>query len=218
MNRRGILVFRELLGWRIRILGQQNIPMQPCIIAANHQSYLDPVMLWIAAGPRVAKAMVGVTNPNIARGFTKTFGRWALGWLGMLPVDREQPGAAIESAARRIEAGDAVGIFPEGTRNRGPQERLLPGKTGVARLALKTGAPIVPVGIVAPPGLTTGQAVRSFFFTRKPAEVRFGEPLRFPKTPEAQWTSEQIERVVEDVMRAISRLSGRAYTPRPTKT
>lgn len=214
MNRRPLRFLRLLGGWRIRAEHVERIPLAACIIAANHQSYLDPVILWLAAAPRVPKAMVGVTNPSVATGFSRAFGRWALPWLGMLPIDKNKPGVAVELAAQRIASGDTVGIFPEGTRNRGAQDRLLPAKTGVARLALQTGAPIVPAGIVAPPGLTTGQAIRNFFFTRKPAIVRFGLPLRFPKTPPEQWTPELLGRVVEDVMRAISALSGRTYTPR----
>lgn len=218
MTRRGILLFRLLLGWRIRVENLDRVPMEPCIIAANHQSYLDPVQLWIASGPRVPKAMVGLTNPNIARAFARTFGSWSLPFLGMLPIDPVKPGDSVAGAVWAIGNGFTIGIFPEGTRNRGPVDRLLPARTGVARIALSTGVPIVPVGIVSPPGLTTGQALRNLLFTRRPAIVRFGLPIRYPRTPPDQWTPELIEGIVEDVMRAISALSGRTYTPRIAKT
>ncbi len=216
MNRNGILFFRALLGWRIRIEDLEKVPMEPAIVAGNHQSYLDPVQLWIATGPRVPRGMLGITQPNIARWFARTFGAWVLPFLGMLPVDPASPGSSVSGAARAITQGYTVAIFPEGTRNRGDQTRLLPGKTGVARIALLTGAPIVPVGIVSPPGLTTGQALRGFF-SHKPAVVRFGDPLRYTKTPESEWTPELLERIVAEVMQAIAKLSGRAYTPRPAK-
>lgn len=217
MNRTSLCIFHRILGWRIRVEGAEHIPRQPCIVAANHRSYLDPVVVWLAAAPRVAKGMVGVTNPNVATGITRVFGKWTIRWLGMLPVDRDAPGAAIRLAAQHIEQGETVGIFPEGTRNRGQADRLLPGKTGVARLALLTGVPIIPAGLNVPAGLSTGEAVRNFLFTRTEARVRFGEPLRYPKTPQEQWTSELLERIVAEVMQSISELTGQAYTPREPK-
>jgi 1-acyl-sn-glycerol-3-phosphate acyltransferase len=217
MNRRPLTVLRTLFGWRVRAENVERVPRTPVIIAANHQSYLDPVELWLAAAPRITVGMVGVANPGVVAAFAKVFGGWMTRWLGMLPVDRTKPGAAVEGAAEQIASGKTVGIFPEGTRNRVSQDRLLPAKTGVARLALLTGVPIIPAGIIAPPGLTTGQALRNFLFSRKPAVVRFGFPIQYPRTPAEQWTPELLNRVVEDVMRAISALSGRTYTPRSPK-
>ena len=217
MTRRTLLFFRALLGWRIRVEGLEHVPMEPAIIAGNHQSYLDPVQLWLAAGPRVPKGMLGITNPNVARNFARTFGAWVLPFLGMLPIDPANPGSSVSGAAAAIHQGYTVGIFPEGTHNRGDQTRLRAGRTGVARIALATGAPIVPAGLIAPPGLTTGQALRSFL-SRAPAVVRFGEPLRYPKTPETGWTPELVERIVADTMQAVSKLSGRTYTPREPRS
>ncbi len=144
---------RALLGlYRTRLRGQEAFPEGPAIIASNHVSYLDPVLLWCGA-PRPVHFMAK------AELWENAILGWAIGKLLAFPVKRGAPDrTAIATASSLLATGELVGIFPEGTRTRDPQgDELGQAYEGVAFLALRTGAPVVPVGIsgterVMPPG------------------------------------------------------------------
>src|ERR1700712_3495258 len=177
--------------------GQQFVPRTgPAIIAANHLSAADEVFTPITAGRQViyfAKSEyftgVGLRGKITAWGFRE---------FGHVPVDRSNPRAAastIDVGVQLLAAGKALGIYPEGTRS--PDGRLHKFRTGVARLALRSGAPVVPVGLVGtrevqPPG-TRG-------WHRAPVEVHFGPPLYFGDRA-AQERSSRVLREVTDTIR-----------------
>jgi 1-acyl-sn-glycerol-3-phosphate acyltransferase len=148
-----------LTAWRMRIIGQERVPLSgPLIVAANHVSNLDPPVLG-AALPRpiyyMAKAelfRIPVLGPLIAQ-------------LRAFPVERSKGDiSAIRRAVEVLKMGAALGIFPEGGRNRDGHNRI---HSGVALLASLTGAPVLPVYI----GGTTERFAR--------ITVVFGEPMRF---------------------------------------
>ncbi|MBE0475751.1 MAG: 1-acyl-sn-glycerol-3-phosphate acyltransferase [Coriobacteriia bacterium] len=152
--------------FRIRWVGQGNVPRAGgVILAGNHVSYLDPIVI-----------PAGLWRPVSFMAKAELFAIPVLGWLlralHSFPVRRDTADrGAIAKASRRLEGGWAVGIFPEGTRVR---EGGGQGQEGAAFLAMRTGAPIVPVGIdgtggVRPPG------VRSVRFPR--ISVAYGEPI-----------------------------------------
>ena len=141
---------------RIRVEGIEHVPQRgPYLVAANHQSYTDPVQI---AFPLIVlrdqKAWF-LTTEHVWRAFRKFGGIWVLRWLGMIPILDSQKADSLEPARRELERGGVIGIFPEGARNKPSvnpdwERVLLKGKTGAARLALMTGVPVVPAGLVAP--------------------------------------------------------------------
>ena len=158
------LAVMHRIGW----FGVQNVPRTgPAVIASNHQSYLDPVILSLAVNRRI-----------IFLGWEKFFGYPVLGFLmrhyGTVEVDVDRPGTS--SYARLLNAlkqGRLCGIFPEGGRTRDGLPD--PPKPGVAGLALSTGAPIIPATITGayrawPPGQRLPRP--------SPIKVLFGRPIR----------------------------------------
>jgi 1-acyl-sn-glycerol-3-phosphate acyltransferase len=141
------------------------------------------------------------TRPGIMGWFQKNFFSGAGKW----PIDRASGSAAegaLTSARKILEEGDLFGIYPEGTRSH--DGRLYRGKTGVARLALETMVPVIPVAVVgtdvvAPPGKKFGRFTRPL--------VRFGKPLDFSRY-EGMENDRYILRSVTD---EIMRLSGQEY-------
>ena len=160
------------LGFRIRIEGREHVPRTgPVIVAANHRSFLDSLFLPLAIGWR------RMTFVAKAEYFERRRTAWFFRGVGQIPIQRTG-GAASEAALRAATAvlrrGDAFGIYPEGTRSRDGYTHR--GHTGVARLALATGAPIVPVGLVGTDEAQPTDARLPRLLT--PVAVRFGAPIR----------------------------------------
>jgi len=159
-----------LIWFRQDRIGREHIPKTgPVIIAANHRSFLDPFV--IAACTRrpfyfVAKKELFLKN---------RLQTWFLNSLGAFPIDRGTGDEASMATARRIlERGDGVMIFPEGTRVRpGP---LGHPRRGVGRLALETGAVVVPAAVIGSAEVRRGWRIRP-----KKVRVRCGPALHFPK-------------------------------------
>lgn len=131
--RLGALVAARLL-YRVRIVG--SIPAGPCVVAANHESFLDPPLLALVSREPLrflAKQELWRYRP----------GAWLMDALGGVPVTRGREGqVAVDRATELLEQGQPVAIFPQGTVRGGVWTR------GAARLALATGAPLVPVRII----------------------------------------------------------------------
>jgi 1-acyl-sn-glycerol-3-phosphate acyltransferase len=130
-------IFR--LVWRLEVVGAENVPTGPVIVAANHDSLSDPFFL----GAAVERPLHFLAKRELWA--NRLVGR-VLDAFGAIPVERRRGDlAAVAALARVLERGEAVAIFPQGTVL-GDAER--PWQRGAARLALTTGAPIVPVAIV----------------------------------------------------------------------
>ncbi|HEX3874330.1 MAG TPA: lysophospholipid acyltransferase family protein [Solirubrobacteraceae bacterium] len=154
--------------FRMRRVGMQHIPKTgPVIFAANHRSFLDPFVI----GMLTRRPVYYVAKREL---FENPVQAWLLNRLGAFPVERGEGDQRSMSTARAILArGDCVVIFPEGTRIRGGPLRTP--KRGVGRLALETGAPIVPVAVVGTDRVRRGLLIRPCR-----VRVRCGAPLRFP--------------------------------------
>ncbi|MCW2786352.1 MAG: 1-acyl-sn-glycerol-3-phosphate acyltransferase [Marmoricola sp.] len=188
--------------------GVENIPSEgPAILASNHLSYVDWLFMPLTLPRRVtfvAKAEY-FTAPGIKGWFQKLFFSGA----GQVPIDRSGASAAegaLSSAKRVLAEGDLFGIYPEGTRSH--DGRLYRGKTGVARLALETGVPVIPVAVVgtdvvAPPGKTFGSITRPV--------VRFGKPLNFDRYEGLENDRYILRSITDEIMYEIMRLSGQEY-------
>jgi 1-acyl-sn-glycerol-3-phosphate acyltransferase len=187
---------------RLDCEGLLHVPPQgPLIIAANHLSYFDPLCLGVfvdAAGRQV-------------RFLTKSelFEKWWLGWVlraaGQIPVYRETRDAskALVAAVAAMREGAAVVIYPEGTTTRNPDYSPMRAKSGVARLAALTDAPVVPVGIWGAQLLFTRGKIGPF---RRGIRVvlRAGPPLHLGLTPDA--SLEELNAARDRVMEAIVKL------------
>jgi len=158
-----------LLYFRMSRSGREHIPREGAvIIAANHRSFLDPFVI----GTLVGRPVYFVAKAEL---FKRRLPAWWLSSLGAFPVDRGNGDRdAMETARRILERGDVVVIFPEGTRTR-PGGLGRP-KRGVGRLALETGAPIVPVALIGTEAVRRGWRIRPH-----KVRIRCGQPLRFPQ-------------------------------------
>lgn len=174
--------------WRARVYGTQNVPANgPLIVACNHISYFDPPLMGCLC-PRRIRYMakrelfeIPVLGPVIRA-------------LGAYPVDRRGSAtAAIKRSLQVLEAGGAIGIFPEGTRNL--TGTVVP-QTGVALLAALAQAPVVPACIHG-----TDRALRL-----GRVEVAFGSPLP-PPGAGRKATREELAKFTAEVMKSIEELA-----------
>jgi 1-acyl-sn-glycerol-3-phosphate acyltransferase len=209
-------LFRLL--WRPTVEGREHIPGSgPLIVASNHLSFIDSIIIPLA----VPRKVVFLAKAEYWEG------RSPLSWprrlfvvaFDAVPVRREQQRDAQQSLdlAREVLArGDAFGIYPEGTRSR--DGRLYRGRTGVAHLALTSGAPVVPVGVI---GTENIQPVGTRFPRRAEVTLRFGEPLRFEGRYDGVPAGRARREVTDVVMNEIQKLSGQefagVYNERPAE-
>ncbi len=196
------------LAYRPEVSGLQHIPGDgAAIIASNHLSEVDSLVLPMVA-PRpisfLAKAEY-FTAPGIKGWAARSF----FTGMGAIPVERGNGRAALvalNTAEQILGRGNLFGIYPEGTRS--PDGRLHRGRVGVARLALRTGAPVVPVGLV---GTDVVQPVGQKMPRLGHMTVRFGEPLDFSKYRGLERNKTVQRAVVDEIMRAILELSRQEY-------
>src|SRR3954465_8724139 len=149
--------------------GRKNIPKKgPVILAANHRSFLDPFLI----GCCLRRPVYFVAKKEL---FEKRWQGWILNRLGAFPIKRGEADEESMATARGVlERGGALVIFPEGTRHRkGPLARP---KRGVGRLALQTGAPVVPIAILGSERARRGWKIRPVW-----VRIRAGRPLTFPR-------------------------------------
>ncbi|RYP85685.1 1-acyl-sn-glycerol-3-phosphate acyltransferase [Nocardioides guangzhouensis] len=194
--------------FRPQAYGVENVPDEgPVILASNHLSYADWLFMPLTLSRRVsfvAKAEY-FTTPGLKGWIQKHFFRGS----GQIPIDRSGASAAegaLTSAKGILSKGEIFGIYPEGTRSH--DGKLYRGKTGVARLALETGVPVIPVAVVgtdvvAPPGKTFGSFTRPI--------VRFGKPLDFSRYEGLENDRYILRSITDEIMYEIMNLSGQEY-------
>ena len=194
---------------RPTVEGLHHVPQDgPFIVAPNHLSLLDSVLVQ-ALMPRPV-AFFAKAEYFTGTGLKGTLMRSFFEGVGSIPVERGQQAAsvqALKTLLELLEQGDGVGIYPEGTRSR--DGRLYRGRTGVGWLALTTGAPVVPVGLIGTEALQPAgkKGIRPQHFT-----VRIGEPLVFERTGPGH--SLPARRSATDaVMDSIAGLTGQERAP-----
>ncbi|MFC1412456.1 lysophospholipid acyltransferase family protein [Streptacidiphilus sp. N1-12] len=191
--------------------GMDHIPEHgPAILASNHLSFSDSFFLPALMRRRVtfiAKSEY-FTGKGVKGKLTAAFFRG----VGQLPVDRSGVRGAGEAAIRSgiavIERGELFGVYPEGTRS--PDGKLYRGKVGgVARIALATGAPVIPVAMINTDKLQPPGQVRPNFGVRP--GIRIGAPLDFSRYHGMENDRFILRSVTDEVMYEIMRLSGQEY-------
>ncbi|KQP64464.1 lysophospholipid acyltransferase family protein [Nocardioides sp. Leaf285] len=191
--------------WRPRIEGLHHVPRSgPVILASNHLSFIDSVVIPVTAPRKVV--FLAKSDYFTGTGLRGSAQRAWFEGLGMLPVDRDDPRAALASLDVALEVlgrGEAFGLYPEGTRSR--DGRLYRGRTGVAHLALTAGAPVVPVGLV---GTDRLQPVGSSWPRLVRVTVRFGEPIVAGERFAGMSSGRARRELTDEVMRAVAALSG----------
>ena len=182
----------------VTVENPQNVPaFGGAIIAANHLSFIDSMLLMHSLGRPVSfLGKVEYMDSLVTRTVFPA--------VGMIPIDRSGSGLAstMREVRARLDDGELVGIFPEGTRSR--DGKLHPGHSGVAHLSLLTGSPIIPVGLI---GTDEVMPIGSKNVRRGPVTIRVGRMIG-PR-PEAgrRPTMKQRLALTEDVMAEIARLS-----------
>ena len=195
--------------WRPWAQGLENIPDdRPAILASNHLSFCDSFFMPLMVKRKViflAKAEY-FTTPGIKGLLSKAF----FAGVGQVPIDRSDSDAsraALNTGVRLLRAGNLLGIYPEGTRS--PDGRLYRGKTGVARMALESGAVVIPcsmvnTAVIQPEG-------RKIPKLRPRPGVIFGKPLDFSRY-EGMSGDRFVERsITDEIMYELMQLSGQDY-------
>jgi 1-acyl-sn-glycerol-3-phosphate acyltransferase len=193
--------------WRTRVEGDEHIPRTgPFILVSNHCSNLDPEILGWAVGYRTKRLIHFMAKAEMRS--------WpVLGWLasqsGVVFVRRgEGDRAAQRFLLEALAAGRPIALFPEGTRSR--DGRMKAGKPGAALLAMRSGAPLLPVGIAGTHRMFPG---RSRFPHATRVVVRIGQPFTLPHEPAGRLDRAALVAGTEVIMAAIADLLPEAQRP-----
>ena len=194
-----------MLAFRPKVKGLRNVPASgPVIIASNHLSFSDSIFMPLVVPRKVtflAKSEY-FTSPG-PKGFIKKLTFIA---LGQVPVDRSggrRSEAALITGLQVLANNECLGIYPEGTRS--PDGRLYKGRTGIARIAIESGAPIIPVAMfntekIQPTGKVVPKIMR--------VKMVFGEPMFFEGDSSDLL---HLRDVTDQIMKKIQEMSGQEY-------
>ncbi len=191
--------------FRPRVKGLRNVPATGAvIIAANHNAFIDSVFIPLVLQRRVtylAKSEY-FTSPGIKGLLMRIF----FTAIGQVPIDRSggrRSEAALQTGLDLLHQGNALGIYPEGTRS--PDGRLYKGRTGVARLALESGAPVVPVALFNTDKIQpTGKMIPKL----ESVGIIFGEPMYFSGDSSDLKLQRQI---TDQIMQTIQKMGNFEY-------
>jgi 1-acyl-sn-glycerol-3-phosphate acyltransferase len=190
--------------WNIELSGYERLPIEgPAILCPNHISFLDSAFLMLTVQRNISFV-----------GKAEYMDSWKTKFLfpamGMIPIDRaggDKSTAALDAAEGVLRRGELFGIFPEGTRSR--TGTLYKGRTGAARLAMKVGCPIYPVGVIGTDKIQPPDARAPKLFTG--CQIKIGRPIKPERymnrgAEHIAWRS-----MIDEVMYEIRELTGQTY-------
>jgi len=190
--------------WTINREGFDRLPADgPAILAPNHISFLDSAFLMFSV-PR------NISFVGKAEYMDSWKTKYLFPALGMIPIDRgggKKSMVALEAAEEVLNRGELFGIFPEGTRSR--DGYLYKGRTGVARLALKVGCPIYPVGVTGTDQIQPPDA--KFPKLRKECTIKIGRPIKMDRYRDRADDRLVLRQITDEVMFEIRDLTGQEY-------
>jgi 1-acyl-sn-glycerol-3-phosphate acyltransferase len=190
--------------WHFNLEGFENLPASgPAILCPNHISFLDSGFLMLHAGRNIS--FVGKAEYMDS---WKT--KYVFPALGMIPIDRsggEKSSSALDAAEAVLRRGELFGIFPEGTRSR--DGFLYKGHTGAARLALKVGCPILPVGVIGTDRIQPPDA--KFPKINKECTIKIGRALRVERYRSRADDHLVLRQITDELMYEIRELTGQEY-------
>jgi 1-acyl-sn-glycerol-3-phosphate acyltransferase len=188
--------------------GLENLPASGgAILASNHMSFSDSFFLPLMMERRLTFLAKGdyFTGRGIKGKLTAAFFKG----INQVPVDRSggrASEAALKTGVQILERGELLGIYPEGTRS--PDGRLYRGKTGIARMALEAGVPVIPVAMIntfdiQPPGKIVPHIMR--------VGIRIGKPLDFSRYAGMEGDRFVLRSITDEIMYELMQLSGQEY-------
>jgi 1-acyl-sn-glycerol-3-phosphate acyltransferase len=193
--------------WHIEMNGFERLPATgPAILCPNHISFLDSMFLMFSVPRRIS--FVGKAEYMDS---WKT--KYLFPWLGMIPIDRgggAKAAISLEAAEDVLDRGELFGIFPEGTRSR--DGYLYKGRTGAARLAMKVGCPIFPVGIVGTDTIQPPDAKMPKL--RGTCSISIGRPVNVERYRSRAEDRLVLRQITDEVMFEIREMTGQEYCDR----
>ncbi|MDI6098294.1 lysophospholipid acyltransferase family protein [Actinoplanes sp. NEAU-A12] len=199
-----------MTGWRPHVEGIENIPSTGgAIFASNHLSVADELLLGSVVPRHLA--FWAKSDYFTGTGLKGMFNRKLMAGVGAIRVERTGGRAALtafDAAIPALKSGDLVAVYPEGTRS--PDGRLYRGRTGVARLAVAAGVPIIPVGVL---GTDKVQPIGRLYpkLIRGVITVKFGKPIETIGRADDRTA---LRELTDHVMGEIQKLTGQEYIPR----
>jgi 1-acyl-sn-glycerol-3-phosphate acyltransferase len=188
--------------------GKENVPATgPVILASNHLAVIDSFVLPLVLDRKVS--FIGKSDYFTGKGLKGKLVAAFMRGVGTIPVDRaggRASEAALRTATAVLSAGGVFGIYPEGTRS--PDGRMYRGKTGVARLALESGAQVIPVAMV---GTDKAQPLGRAFPSPKRIGVVFGQPLDFSRYKGMENDRFVLRAMTDELMYALLDLTDQEY-------
>ena len=200
------LTIRPIINlWIKEVNGLRNIPEKgPFIVAANHESYMDHMIILCTLVPYLNKKIHFLSKKEHFNNPVKAM--WHR-WAGAIPLDRQAGGkGALGWAVKSLKLGKIIAIHPEGTRSL--TGKLQKGKTGVARLALSAKVPVVPVGLIGTfEILPKGKYIPKL----KRATMNIGKPMHFNKYFRKPVTKRLLREITTKIMKEIAKLCKEEY-------
>ena len=190
------------------VRGMENIPTSgPVILASNHLSFSDSIFLPLQS--RRPVVFLAKSEYFTGRGFKGALTRWFFKATGQLPIDRSggrASEAALNTGLRVLAQGQVLGIYPEGTRS--PDGRLFRGRTGIARMALESKVPVIPVAMIDTEKV---QPIGRRLPRIRRIGIIVGEPLDFSRFDGMEGDRVILRAVTDEIMYELMKLSGQEY-------
>lgn len=184
-----------------QVNGLARLPLHtPFIIAANHIDFLDGFYLAYTLSDKVYRKVFFLSKTNNYFLFRTT-----------IKVEPKEPNASLNAAINILRGGNCVCIFPEGQRN--GTDVIGKGKTGVARLAMHTRLPLVPVGLQGPSASSFGGSILQLLRGKDQLTISIGEPITYWEYYRQEATPEIINKVTDHIMQSIAALAHKRYQP-----